>query len=115
MERAPQNYPQKCVNSKSPKIELDGFTKPGSPCHAGVSQVPGGVLNFELGMDVRPEDSTTTITKPEKTQICNLCLNHLFFEGPILKPISTFLPCKLGCMGTFWQPIGKPKEKFIEN
>ena len=29
MERAPQNYPKKCVNSKSPKIELDGFTKPG--------------------------------------------------------------------------------------
>ena len=29
MERAAQNYPQKCVNLKSPKIELDGFTKPG--------------------------------------------------------------------------------------
>ena len=29
MERAHQNYPKKCVNSKSPKIELDGFTKPG--------------------------------------------------------------------------------------
>ena len=29
MERAPKNYPKKCVNSKSPKIELDGFTKPG--------------------------------------------------------------------------------------
>ena len=30
------------------------------------------------------------ITKPEKTQICNLCLNHLFLEGPCLKPVSTF-------------------------
>ena len=29
MEKAPQKYPKKCVNSKSPKIELDGFTKPG--------------------------------------------------------------------------------------
>ena len=29
METAPQNYPKKCVNSKSPKNELDGFTKPG--------------------------------------------------------------------------------------
>ena len=29
MERAPQNYQKKCVNLKSPKIELDGFTKPG--------------------------------------------------------------------------------------
>ena len=30
------------------------------------------------------------ITKPEKTQICNLLLNHLLLEGPFLKPISTF-------------------------
>ena len=29
MERVPQNYPPKCFNSKSAKIELDGFTKPG--------------------------------------------------------------------------------------
>ena len=31
------------------------------------------------------------IIKPEKMQICNLNLaNHLFFEGPFLKPISPF-------------------------
>ena len=30
------------------------------------------------------------ITRPEKTQICNLCLNHLFLEGSVLKPITTF-------------------------
>ena len=30
------------------------------------------------------------ITKPEKMQICNLCPNHLFLEGPFFKPISTF-------------------------
>ena len=30
------------------------------------------------------------ITKPEKTQIWDLCLNHLFREGPFFKPISTF-------------------------
>ena len=30
------------------------------------------------------------ITKPEKAQIRNLCLNHLFLEGPFLKPISSF-------------------------
>ena len=33
------------------------------------------------------------ITKPEKVQICNLFLNHLFLEGPLFnmfKPISTF-------------------------
>ena len=29
MERAPQNYPKNCINSKTPKIELDGFTKLG--------------------------------------------------------------------------------------
>ena len=30
------------------------------------------------------------ITKPEKMQICNLCLNHLFLEGPFFKPTSTY-------------------------
>ena len=30
------------------------------------------------------------ITKPEKMQICNLCLNHLLLEGPFFKPISAF-------------------------
>ena len=29
MERAPQSYPRKRVNSKTPKIELNSFTKPG--------------------------------------------------------------------------------------
>ena len=29
MERAPQSYPRKSVNSKTPKIELNSFTKPG--------------------------------------------------------------------------------------
>ena len=57
-------------------------------------EAPGG-LKFELGTDVRPEVSTPgfkhhPITKPEKTKICNLCLNHLFLEGPFSKPISTF-------------------------
>ena len=59
-----------------------------------------------------------SITKPEKTKICNLCLNQLFLdhvERPFLKTNQYFLPCKLGCIGTFWQPKGKPEEKFIEN
>ena len=30
MERVPQSYPRKSVNSKPPKIELNSFTKPGS-------------------------------------------------------------------------------------
>ena len=30
------------------------------------------------------------ITKPEQAQICNLCLNHLFLERSLFKPISTF-------------------------
>ena len=29
MERAPQNYPKKCVNSKSPKIEFGGLPNQG--------------------------------------------------------------------------------------
>ena len=28
------------------------------------------------------------ITKPERTKICNLCLNHMFLEGSFFKPIS---------------------------
>ena len=54
------------------------------------------------------------ITKPEKMQICDLFLNHLFCEGPFLTN-QYFLPCKLACMSTFWQLMGKQKEKFIEN
>ena len=30
------------------------------------------------------------ITEPEMMQICDLCLKHLFLEGPYFKPISTF-------------------------
>ena len=44
----------------------------------GCDETPGGVLNFELGTDVRPEVSNTPITKPEKTQICYLYQNHSF-------------------------------------
>ena len=36
MERAPQNYKKKCINSKRPKIELDGFTKSGPNLYLGV-------------------------------------------------------------------------------
>ena len=56
------------------------------------------------------------ITKPEKMQICNLCLNHMFLEGPFFKPTSTFCHVNLDAkVELFWQPIGKLKEKFIEN
>ena len=55
------------------------------------------------------------IAKPEKMQICKLCLNHLFCEGPFFKTNQYFLPCKLACKSTFWQPMGKRKEQFIEN
>ena len=55
------------------------------------------------------------ITKPEKTQICYLYQNHSFLEGPFLKTNQCFLQCKLGCISTFWQPIDKPKDKFIGN
>ena len=44
---------------------------------------------------------------------------------PISKPFASwralfktnqcFLQCKLGCISTFWQPIDKPKDKFIGN
>ena len=55
------------------------------------------------------------IKKPEKTQICYLYQNHLFLEGPLFKTNQCFLQYKLGSISTFWQPIDKPKDKFIGN
>ena len=49
-----------------------------------------GVLNFELGTDVRSKVSTTPINRPEKMQICNLYLNHLFLEGLFLNKLVLF-------------------------
>ena len=43
---------------------------------------PGGTqLGFGYGCATRSFDHHP-ITKPEKTQICNLCLNHCFLKGP---------------------------------
>ena len=58
------------------------------------------------------------ITKPVKTQICDLSKPFVpgicFVNGPFLsQSVAYFLPCNLACMSTFWQP--KLKEKFIEN
>ena len=33
----------------------------------------------------------------------------------LFKTNQCFLQCKLGCISTFWQPIDKPKDKFIGN
>ena len=33
----------------------------------------------------------------------------------LFKTNQCFLQCKLGCVSTFWQPIDKPKDKFIGN
>ena len=33
----------------------------------------------------------------------------------LLKTNQCFLQCKLGCISTFWQPVDKPKNKFIGN
>ena len=54
------------------------------------------------------------ITKPEKMQICYLYQNHSFLRA-LLKTNHCFLQCKLGCISTFWQPVDKPKDKFIGN
>ena len=52
---------------------------------------PGGTqLWVGYGCAARSFDDHHPITKPEKTQICNLYLNHLFLEGYFLKPSSTF-------------------------
>ena len=81
----------------------------------GTSQSWGGTqLWVGYGCAARSFDHHP-ITKPEKTQICYLYQNHSFLEGPFLKPISAFYNVKLGCISTFWQPIDKPKDKFIGN
>ena len=51
----------------------------------------GGVLKFWVGYG-SPAQSFNhhPITKPEKTKICNLCLNHLFLGLFFFKQISTF-------------------------
>ena len=41
MDRAPQSYPRKSVNSKTPKIELNSYTKPGPHCF-----LAGAILLF---------------------------------------------------------------------
>ena len=33
----------------------------------------------------------------------------------LFKTNQCFLQCKLGCISTFWQPVDKPKDKFIGN
>ena len=33
----------------------------------------------------------------------------------LFKTNQCFLQCKLECISTFWQPIDKPKDKFIRN
>ena len=76
-------------------------------------QCPGGYSWVGYGCAARSFDHHP-ITKPEKTQICYLCLKHLFLEGPFLKPM-TFYNVNWDAYSTFWQPIGKPKDKFIEN
>ena len=57
----------------------------------GVHQRGGGTqLGVGYGCVARNFDHHP-ITKPEKTQICDLCLNHLFCEGPFFKQISSLL------------------------
>ena len=60
----------------------------------GFNDCTPGVLYYELGTDPGYSAARSfdhhPITKPEKTQIRDLCLNHLFREGPFFKPISTF-------------------------
>ena len=56
------------------------------------------------------------ITKPEKTHWNLLPISKPFVSWRALfKTNQCFLQCKLGCISTFWQPIDKPKDKFIGN
>ena len=56
-----------------------------------VHHIPGGGTQLWVGYGCAARSfDHHPITKPEKTQICNLYQNHLFLEGPFLKPSSTF-------------------------
>ena len=55
---------------------------------------PGGVLN-------REDANLLPISKP------------FVSWRALFQTIQCFLQCKLGCISTFWQPIDKPKDKFI--
>ena len=48
-----------------------------------ISEHPLGVLKFELGTEVRPEVSTTTLKAEPERKIATY-IYHLFFEGPPL-------------------------------
>ena len=53
--------------------------------------MPGGGTQLWVGYGCAARSfDHHPITKPEKTQICYLYLNHSFLEGPFLKPISAF-------------------------
>ena len=52
------------------------------------------------------------ITKPEKTLILQPMFKPFVSSRALFKTNLYFLPCKLGCICTFWQPIGKLKEKI---
>ena len=56
MERAPQSYPGKTVNSKPPKIELNSFTKPGPSYNWGQGGWAGGTSHIcKIYRDVSPK------------------------------------------------------------
>ena len=56
-----------------------------------IGRIPGGVLNFELGTDVRPEVSTTTLQQNQRRRKFATYIKTIrFLKGPFLKPISAF-------------------------
>ena len=81
-----------------------------------VTRGPGGGTQLWVGYGCAAQSfEHYPITKPEKTQICYLYQNHSFSLRALFKTNQCFLQCKLGCISTFWQPVDKPKDKFIGN
>ena len=82
--------------------DLQNYTRKGLLWQA---HSPEGVLKNWVGYGCPARGfNHHPITEPEKTKICNLCLKHLFLEGPFFKTNQYFLPCKLGCISTFLTP-----------
>ena len=75
----------------------------------------GGVLNFGLGTDVRPKFRPPPYNKTREDANLQPITKPFASWRTLFKTNQYFLPYKLGCISTFWQPIGKLKEKFNEN
>ena len=83
--------------------------------HGGVGEGPGGYSTLSwvrmCGPKFRPPPYNKT---REDANLLPISKPFVSWRA-LFKTNQCFLQCKLGCISTFWQPIDKPKDKFIGN